>query len=102
MIYSGLDRHESRILKIADQSHGLARSAQSCLNLGTNGNPFHIAAQHLRQKIVPLMSSVKTNLFTEEATADAKPERALLLSHAIGMAPVHTDDYRAGLPCDPI
>src|SRR5215510_5892655 len=75
MIFPGSDRHESRILRIADQSHSLPRNAQPRLNLGAYGNPLHITAQHLRQKLVPLMPPVKTDLFTKKATADAKPER---------------------------
>ena len=43
-----LDRHEFGILRIADQPHRLARNAQSCLNLGTDWYPLHIAAKHLR------------------------------------------------------
>src|SRR4029077_17769081 len=109
MIYPGSDRHESRILRIADQSHGLSRSAQPSLNLGTYGNPFHIAAQHLRQKIVPLMSPVKTDLFTEKATADAKTGRGccchdrsgLLLFTQVTIAPafhvIPSDPYRVSL-----
>jgi hypothetical protein len=75
MIYHTLDCHEARIPRIADQSHGLARSAQSCLNLRTDGDPFYVAAQHLCQKSVPSMSPVEADFFAEETTADAKTER---------------------------
>jgi hypothetical protein len=74
VIYHALDRHESRILRIADQSHCLARSAQSRLNLRTDGDPLYIAAQHLCQKSVPSMSPVEADFFAEETTADTKTE----------------------------
>src|SRR4029077_17941873 len=70
-----LDRHESGILRIADQSHRLARGAQPSLNLGTDGDPLHIATQHLRQKSVSFMSPVESDFFAEETTADANTER---------------------------
>jgi hypothetical protein len=65
-----LDRHESRMLRVTDQSHWLARSAQPSLNLRTDGNPVHITAQHLCQKIVPIVAPIITDLFTEQTAAD--------------------------------
>src|SRR5690349_9437117 len=75
VICSSLDRHESGILNIADQPHRFAGSTQSCLNLRTDRDPLHIAAQYLCQKLVLFMSTVEADFVAEETTADAKAER---------------------------
>jgi len=56
--------------RIADQPHRFPRSAESGFNFRTDGDPFHIATEHIGQKIIPLMSPVEPDFVSEETTAD--------------------------------
>jgi hypothetical protein len=61
IICSALDGHEPWMLGITNQPHRFPGRAETSFYLGTDGDPLYVTAQHLRQKIVLLMSPVKTD-----------------------------------------
>jgi hypothetical protein len=60
------------MMRVTNQSHRLAGSAKPRLNLRAYGDPLHIPSEHVCQEVIALMSSVETNLVTEEAPAYAQ------------------------------
>jgi hypothetical protein len=65
VIVLALDGHQPGALRITDQPHRFPRSAQPGFDFRTDTDPFHIATEHIRQKIVPFMSAVEADLISE-------------------------------------
>jgi hypothetical protein len=60
------------------QAHCLSWYRQAHLHFGTYGHPLDILPQFIDQKGVSLVSSIITNLFSQQAPADTEADDGFL------------------------
>ena len=70
LVDPGPVRDQERVLRIADESHRLARDGKPAVDLRADPHPLDEGTQRLVQEEVPLVPSVVAHLLPQQAGAD--------------------------------